>query len=295
MFYNETKKQPIIYQCRGCNRNLASNNPASQYQRQKIIQRTVRMPTSQYSMNLASLTVFTKALATGQLVEQANTPYYVPPNINWNQMSDRPVPSVQKVKTASYGSSSTKSTIVRNRPGAMSPGGIGVDIKHNSYDRYLNRLKGKGSLKRGVTVVPQVVPFNQAYPIYGGKMYKTGVIDSCACEPDDLEKVYNNPENAIQDEIFLVNYEFKVGDYVWARKDPDIDILFKAVILSIDENVYELQFEDETIIYTTIEESDMRIYFDCSCSNHNSSLSDIYIRSLDTNELTSIICSLTNI
>lgn len=295
MFDNETKKQPIIYQCRSCNRNLASNNPASQYQRQKLIQRTVRMPSSQYSMNLAGLTVFSKALVTGQIVEQAGTPYYVPPNINWNQMSDRPVPSVQRVKTASYGASSTKSTIVRNRPGAMSPGGIGVDIKHNSYDRYLNRLKGKGPLKRGVTIIPQVVPFNQAYPIYGGKMYKTGVIDSCACEPDDLEKVYNNPANAIQDEIFSVKYEFNVGDYVWARKDPDVNILFKAVILSIDENVYEIQFEDETIIYTTIEESDIRIYFDCSCSNCNESISDIYLRSFNTNELTSVICRLINV
>ncbi len=33
----------------------------------------------------------------------------------------------------------TKRSITSLRPGAMSPGGSGVDIKHNSYDRYLNR------------------------------------------------------------------------------------------------------------------------------------------------------------
>ena len=42
-----------IYSCRGCNTNLAANNPASQYQRQKLIQNTVRVMSSLYSMNLA--------------------------------------------------------------------------------------------------------------------------------------------------------------------------------------------------------------------------------------------------
>jgi hypothetical protein len=32
-----------LYSCRGCNQNLASDNPASQYQRQKLIQNTVRV------------------------------------------------------------------------------------------------------------------------------------------------------------------------------------------------------------------------------------------------------------
>jgi len=33
------------------------------------------------------------------------------------------------------------------RPGAGSPGGIGVDIKHNCYERYLNRIKAKQPLR----------------------------------------------------------------------------------------------------------------------------------------------------
>ena len=70
-------------------------------------------------------------------------------------MSDRPRPARQVTKVASgtsYHTSSTRHTITRLRPVAMSPGGVGVDIKHNSYDRYLNRLKGKTVLRRGIVL-----------------------------------------------------------------------------------------------------------------------------------------------
>ena len=38
---------------------------------------------------------------------------------------------------------STKRTLTRVRPGALSPGGEGVGIKHGCYERYLNKLKGQ--------------------------------------------------------------------------------------------------------------------------------------------------------
>lgn len=38
---------------------------------------------------------------------------------------------------------SVKSTVTANRPGASTPGGIGVDVKHGSYIRYLDKKKGK--------------------------------------------------------------------------------------------------------------------------------------------------------
>jgi hypothetical protein len=68
------------------------------------------------------------------------------PGVCWNQMSDRIVPSVQKavVPTGINSSSNRRhSSVTSSRPGCQAPGGIGCDIKHNSYDRYLNRLKGK--------------------------------------------------------------------------------------------------------------------------------------------------------
>ena len=50
--YNTRTKINIVekqYSCRQCNQNLASNNPASQYQRQKLIQNTVRVQSSLYT------------------------------------------------------------------------------------------------------------------------------------------------------------------------------------------------------------------------------------------------------
>lgn len=52
--------------------------------------------------------------------------------IGWNQMSDRINPHEQTVVIAK----------TKNRPGSMSPGGIGVDVKHGSYARRLAKLKG---------------------------------------------------------------------------------------------------------------------------------------------------------
>ena len=63
---------------------------------------------------------------------------------NWNQMSDRNLPSVQGAYHGLYApsrGSSTRSSLTRMRPGACAPGGKGVDIKHNSYARYLARRK----------------------------------------------------------------------------------------------------------------------------------------------------------
>jgi hypothetical protein len=238
---------------RRCNQNLARNDPSSQYQRQKLIQNTVRVYASLYTMNLAGLSGYQKPLKTSQIVEQNGTPYIAPANTYWNQMSDRARPSNQITKIASgstYHTSSTRHTITRNRPGAMSPGGIGVDIKHNSYDRYLNKLKGKAPLRRGI-IPPGYglpIPFNRAYPVYGGKILKTSIINGCDCPDitDNTEQdkiIYGSVSNAMQDQILSVKYEFHVGDYVLAHKNIIDSKLYKAEIININEN-YTVKFED---------------------------------------------------
>jgi len=180
------------YRCSGCDTNLTSNTPANQYQRQKIIQNTVRVPSSLYTMNLGSLSAYQKP---------ENALY----KVNWNQMSDRALPSVQKSNAtgATYHSSSTKSTITRLRPGAMSPGGVGCDIKHNSYERYLNRLKGKSFLRRGTIPYDfglglKNYKFNRAFPIYGGKTTKLNIINGCNCPLTP-----SNDNNEIQKSVYL--------------------------------------------------------------------------------------------
>jgi len=88
-------------------------------------------------MNIAALNVIDTS--GGALFGAGDVNY-----TNWNQMSDRNLPSVQGAYHGLYVPSrgnSTKSSITRMRPGSGAPGGKGVDIKHNSYARYLARKK----------------------------------------------------------------------------------------------------------------------------------------------------------
>jgi len=199
------------YRCRNCDTNLNSNTPAAQYQKQKLIQNTVRIDSSQYTMNLGSLAGY-------------QNPNIRRSNVPWNQMSDRAEPSVQKATANggnTIGGSSTRRSIVRLRPGSMSPGGVGCDIKHNSYERYLNRLKGKAPLRRGVippTFGLEEIPFNRAFPIYGGKVMKTSIITGCNCpiatDQKNYLKLYQN--NLVdQNYDFNVGYQFGVGENVY--------------------------------------------------------------------------------
>jgi hypothetical protein len=97
-------------------------------QTDKIIRNMVRQPASLHTVDVAASHVYNGCnVATG---------------VNWNQMSDRNVAHIQRVIVPSHGDS-TKRTLTRARPGACSAGGVGVDVKHGSYDRYLARLKGK--------------------------------------------------------------------------------------------------------------------------------------------------------
>lgn len=269
--------------CRGCNKNLASDDPASQYQRQKLIQNTVRVYSSLYTMNLAGLSGYQKPLNEPQIVEQNGTQYIAPARVYWNQMSDRARPANQTTKVASgstYHTSSTRHTITRHRPGAMSPGGVGVDIKHNSYDRYLNKIKGRAPLRRGI-ITPSYgapIPFNRAYPIYGAKTVKTSIINGCDC-PDITnnsvqdKRIYGSDLNALQDKILSVKYEFHVGNFVWARKYTNDTTLYKGEIIKIDGDNYTVQFDDITRV---LDYCSMIIYFNCdNCNGFQISLEQI--------------------
>jgi hypothetical protein len=252
--YNNQKSE-FFYRCRNCDTNLTSNTPANQYQRQKLIQNTVRVASSLYSMNLASLSSYKKP-----------TPETY--NVCWNQQSDRPIPSVQRASVPTgYANSlnNKKYSVTSSKPGSQTPGGTGCDIKHNSYDRYLNRLKGKGPLRRG-TIPPNfgspVIPFNRAYPIYGGKITKTSIVNGCNCpiteKSNDLQ-IYNNP---LFQDINDVTYQFGVGQYVYAIEGTNT-YYSKATIISINDGIYTIQFEDGTIEEKTLNE--IKIYFPCDC------------------------------
>ena len=114
-----------VVQCKGCsNTSCQTCDPSGSYLdiTQKRIWNTVRVPASEYVMNLGSLSVY-QAPSTD--------PKYS--NVNWNQMSDRALPAnlnISKITVVPSHGNSTRSSITRDRPGSMRPGGKGVDIKH---------------------------------------------------------------------------------------------------------------------------------------------------------------------
>ena len=221
---------------RNCDTNLTSFTSASQYQRLKLIQNTVRVPSSLYTMNLGAMNV-------GSC-----------PNKQWNQMSDRTLPSQQPILVTR--GNSTKHTTTGVRPGAQSPGGIGCDIKHNSYDRYLNKIKGR-EFKRPI-VAPLFglpVPFNRAFPVYGGKTVSTQII---SCKED--KSLY---ENRLYHDVPDVGCIFYVGQYVYTL-EGDSPYYVKALITekSVDD-IFTVEFEDLTTETKTCDQ--LLIYFDCDC------------------------------
>ena len=103
----------------------------------KVLENTVRVPSSEYTMNKSALNVYIPPI-----INPTKSLY----GLNWNQMSDRAVPGVVKTNVPSRGNS-TRTSITRLKPGSMSAAGKGVDMKHGSYERYLGRLKGKSVLR----------------------------------------------------------------------------------------------------------------------------------------------------
>lgn len=95
--------------------------------------RSLETPMSIYMSNLASLYVYQR-------------PLLIYHNVNWNQSSDRAIPHIQP-SIVNRNTSSLRGTRTGSKPGSISPGGEGVDIKHNSFNRYYLRLKGSNRLK----------------------------------------------------------------------------------------------------------------------------------------------------
>jgi hypothetical protein len=143
-----TEPLQVVSRWRSCNGavHVKMNN-------QKRIWNTVRVPSSEYTMNKGALTVYSGKKS-------------------WNSQSDRNQYSNTIRDVPSHGNS-TKTSLTRCRPGACSAKGKGVDIKHNSYDRYLAKLKGRGPLR---TQKNNVNP-----AIQGNKTKSYGIAYSSLC------------------------------------------------------------------------------------------------------------------
>ena len=226
-----------------------------------MIQDTVRVYASLYTANLGPLTAYRPAI-----VDPKKDLY----GVCWNQMSDRPIPSVQRATVPTGTNISTinrrHTSVTSSRPGCQTPGGIGCDIKHNSYDRYLNRLKGKGPMRRGV-IPPgfgKPIPFDPAFPVYGGKTTKTNIVNTCNCPiGEDLKqdlRIYNDP---LWQPYPTSEYGFSVGSYVYAIQTGN-DFYTRAIVTNISDSMYTIKFDNGTV--QTVNVSELKVYFPCNCN-----------------------------
>ena len=110
--------------------------------KQKRIWNQVRVSQSEYLLSRATWSVVGGRNNFANTANGAKYPY-----LNWNQMSDRVKPHIQTAYHPSRGNS-TKTTLTSIKPGACAPAGKGVDVKHDSYARYLARKKSR-ALKIG--------------------------------------------------------------------------------------------------------------------------------------------------
>ena len=152
----------INTQCRSCSVGLSDESST-----QKKIWNQVRVPASLFTMNLGALT-----MAAERLTKATNAN-----PLNWNQSSDSFIASQQTAAHPTRGNS-LKSTLTSMRPGAGAPGGKGVDIKHNSYARYLGR-------KKAINIRTQSTATAAPKPIQGNKTQAYGLINQsqlCICK-----------------------------------------------------------------------------------------------------------------
>ena len=87
------------------------------------------------------------------------------------QLSNRAQPGKKNPYVIPSHGNTTRGTTTANRPGASRPGGVGVDVKHGSYARYLARKKGKVLSKSK----------QPAKPIRGNKSETYNIINKNCC------------------------------------------------------------------------------------------------------------------
>ena len=155
---------------------------------QKKIQRVVGVSESEFVSNLSSAVVSNGSRApfknskflinfnAGQIfsgIPVGSRPFYGAGT--WNQASDRALPAGSRIKKPKTGSSIHV--------------GVGVDVKHNSYARYLARLKGKNlKVKKPSNLQQIIISLNKNKPVVNNKPLPLMIVqqagksgNKCAC------------------------------------------------------------------------------------------------------------------
>ena len=143
-------------------------------------------------------------------------------------------------------------------------------------------MKGKAPLRRGI-IPPNFgdpIPFNRAFPVYGGKITKTSIVNNCNCpiqDKTDDSRIYNNPLYYPEINITCTDV-FKIGDYVYTTEGSSTYYV-RALITEYNETTleYTVLFDDETYEFKTC--SELRIYFPCDCVPSEDP-NDFYVQSI---------------
>ena len=195
---NGIEQCSFVAQCKGCSSSSSSNSASTaraRDQRQKIIQRVVRMPSSLFTMNLGAFNVYETTIHPNQSMPKLGCLYNNP-----QTQSDRHYPSrtnlsylqnrfgKNPINVVSRNTSSKKGSRTSLKPGCLAPGGYGVDQKHGSYARYLARKKGGNALRQQYCVKEPISCareytyndiVNNPSLTKGGKNNKFGVVSTC--------------------------------------------------------------------------------------------------------------------
>ena len=195
---NGIEQCSFVSQCKGCSSSSSAKSASTaraRDQRQKVIQRVVRMPSSLFTMNLGAFNVYETTIHPNPHMPKLGCLYNNP-----QTQSDRHYPSrtnlgylqgrfgKNQINVVSRNTSSKLGSRTSLKPGCLAPGGYGVDQKHGSYARYLARKKGGNALRQQYCV-KQPISCAREYTYNdiihnpsltkGGKNNKFGVVSSC--------------------------------------------------------------------------------------------------------------------
>ena len=273
-----SNKCNVVSPCRGCSEcgwadwwdtnvnKCKLYNQKRLDQRQKIIQRVVRVDSAQYAMNRAAMNVYQRKAPTtfgmrfGELYNYPST------------MSDRREPHRIKESQGIYRhTSSSRGSKTSDRPGGACAPGLGVDVKHGSYDRYLNRKKGS-VLQAGAGAYKN---FHKRTPTYeeiqrdpsltkGGKNVKFSIVSSGAgCECSSNCVAFTSEHNIASNT--LQNFNVAVCDDTWVDVTDDYYGGYHDVIIQNNSPQYGYLLvvndkNDGVLLYILKDEEDREMF-----------------------------------
>ncbi len=166
--------QNNINQCKSCGNSLCDQECKNIIlkQREKIIQNQVRVSESQMIDVKGAITI-----GSDYLNNPANSSNYP-----FKNMSDRRNASVQKSWNVSSRGNSVRSSVTSCKPGSLTPGGKGVDVKHGSYARYLGKLKSKNIVSNEIPSIVPDVKASRLRPAMNNKQYRFSIINTNQCK-----------------------------------------------------------------------------------------------------------------